>query len=189
MLGKVEKVRSLNNVNLLHETDAYPANLREGKLEIAEENDIDYYKAVAYRGLGDKAKENEYLVKATVGSKVPQQAFFYNDQQPDKIFYQGLAWADLGNSGKANSRFHALIKHGEYYLFEDCKIDYFAVSLPDLAIWEEDLNVRNQIHCNYVMGLGHLGLGHLDKAREFLSNVLKLDSNHQDSQLILASIK
>ena len=176
-------------VDLLLETDVYPANLREGKLETVEENDLNYYKALAYKGLGDEAKANEFFIKATLGAKEPQQAFFYNDQQPDKIYYQGLAWKALGNQGKANSRFHALIKHGEYYLFEDCKIDYFAVSLPDLAIWEDDLNVRNQIHCNYVMGLGHLGLGHIEKAKEFLSRVLELDSNHQDSQLILAGLE
>ena len=175
-------------VKLLHETDVYPANLREGKLEIAEENDINYYKGIAYRGVGDQAKANEFLVKATIGSKEPQQAFFYNDQQPDKIYFQGLAWAALGEQGKANGRFHALIKHGEYYLFEDCKVDYFAVSLPDLAIWEEDLNVRNLIHCNYVMGLGHLGLGNTEKAKEFLTKVVELDVNHQDSQLILSTL-
>ena len=34
--------------------------------------------------------------RQTIGSSEPQQAFFYNDQQPDKIFYQGLAWRALG---------------------------------------------------------------------------------------------
>lgn len=175
-------------VALLHEIDSYPHNLGEGKLANAEENDIDYYKGVAYRGLGDEEKAAYYLQKATIGSSEPQQAFFYNDQQPDKIYYQGLAWAALGNMDKAHSRYNKLVGHGEKHLFDDCRIDYFAVSLPDLAIWEDDLNIRNQIHCYYVMGLGHLGLGHQDKAKEYLNKVRGLDINHIDSQLILNSI-
>ncbi|MDR1601393.1 MAG: hypothetical protein LBS42_03090, partial [Tannerella sp.] len=91
-------------------------------------------------------------------------------------------------TGKAISCFHKLINHGEKHLFDDCRIDYFAVSLPDLAIWEDDLNVRNRIHCYYVMGLGHLGLGHTDKAKEFFDKVLEPDINHQNIQLIASDI-
>ena len=39
---------------LLQATDQYPYNLGEGKLINAEENDIWYYKGLAYRGLGDE---------------------------------------------------------------------------------------------------------------------------------------
>ncbi|WP_029906748.1 DUF5107 domain-containing protein [Prevotella sp. 10(H)] len=166
-------------IKLLHETDEYPYNLGEGKLTVAEENDINYYKGIAYRGLGNEAKAKEYLVKATIGSREPKQAFFYNDQQPDNIYYQGLAWAALGNQAKANGCFHKLIDHGEHYLFKESRIDYFAVSLPDLAIWEDDLNVRNKIHCYYVMGLGLLGLGNNQKAKEYFSRALEMDNNHQ----------
>ena len=107
------------------------------------------------------------------------QAFFYNDQQPDKIFYQGLAWRALGEEGKARSRFHKLIDHGKKHLFDDCEIDYFAVSLPELQIWDDDLNIRNQIHCNYVMALGYSGLGDHEKAEYFYAQVKALDVNKQ----------
>lgn len=170
---------------LLHEIDTYPHNLGEGKLTNAEENDVDYYKGIAYRGLGDEKQARVYLLKATVGSSEPQQAFFYNDQQPDKIYYQGLAWEALGDTDKAKSRYNKLINHGEKHLFDNCRIDYFAVSLPDLAIWEDDLNTRNQIHCYFVMGLGNLGLGNTAKAKEYMEKVRQLDINHQDSQLIM----
>ena len=61
------------------------------------------------------------------------------------------------------------------------RLDYFAVSLPDLLVFDADLNLRNKIHCLYVQGLGHLGLGngHLEKAEEYFEEVLKLDVNHQ----------
>lgn len=167
---------------LLKETENYPYNLGEGKLANAEENDIWYYKGEAYRGLGDEENAKACFEKATIGSPEPQQAFYYNDQQPDKIFYQGLAWRALGDEDKARSCFNKLIKHGEKHLFDTCRIDYFAVSLPDLAIWEDDLNKRNRIHCNYVMGLGYLGLNETSKAIEFLDKVIELDINHQGGQ-------
>lgn len=172
-------------LQLLHETDSYPYNLGEGKLINAEENDINYYKGIAYKGLNDEVNATRYLMMATQGSSEPQQAFFYNDQQPDKIFYQGLAWRALGQEDKASDRFNKLIAHGEKHLFDTCKIDYFAVSLPDLAIWDDDLNVRNQIHCFYVMGLGYLGLGDVEKARHYFSELRKLDINHQGGQIHL----
>ncbi len=186
---KISEGRFAEAVALLNETEAYPHNLGEGKLANAEENDIHYYMGIAYRGLGDEGKAKVFLARATQGSPEPQQAFFYNDQQPDKIFYQGLAWRALGDESKARSRFNKLIGHGEKHLFDHCRIDYFAVSLPDLAIWDDDLNKRNRIHCHYVMGLGHLGLGEYAKACEFLGEVAKLDVNHQGAQIHLQMAK
>jgi tetratricopeptide (TPR) repeat protein len=175
-------------LDVLHETDVYPHNLGEGKLINIEENDVNYYKGVAYKGIEEEEQALFYFNKATTGSSEPQQAFFYNDQQPDKIYYQGLAWEALGNADKAKSCYNKLINHGEKHLFDACRIDYFAVSLPDLAIWEDDLNIRNQIHCCYVMGLGHLGLGNTAKAKEFLETVNLLDINHQYCQSILKDL-
>ena len=181
----IKEGRFADALSLLKETESYPHNLGEGKLAGAEENDIHYYMGVAYRGLGQEKDAVECFKKATEGSAEAKQAFFYNDQQPDKIFYQGLAWRALGCEDRARSRFNNLIKNGEKHLFDKCRIDYFAVSLPDLAIWDDDLNKRNKIYCNYVMGLGFLGLNDLTKATEFLREVKNLDVNHQGGQIHL----
>lgn len=172
-------------LDLLNATNVYPHNLGEGKLINAEENDIWYYKGLAYRGLQQEDEAVKWFKMAVTGSSEPQQAFFYNDQQPDKIFYQGLAWRALGQEDKARSCFNKLIAHGEKHLFDTCRIDYFAVSLPDLAIWEDDLNKRNRIHCEYVMGLGYMGLGEVQTAARWLNEVHRLDINHQGVQLHL----
>ncbi len=170
---------------LLAETEAYPHNLGEGKLANAEENDINYLKGLACRALGREEEAVLYLQKATVGSSEPQQAYYYNDQQPDKIYYQGLALEALGETDKAKGRFNKLINHGKKHLFDKCRIDYFAVSLPDLAIWEDDLNIRNQIHCYYVIGLGELGLGNVASGRQYLQKAWELDINNSDIRFIL----
>ena len=175
----IKEKQYLEAISLLKETDHYPHNLGEGKLINAEENEVDYYKGIAYQKLGNKSESIRYLIKATQGSSEPQQAFYYNDQQPDKIFYQGLAWRALGEESKARSCFNKLIDHGKKHLFDECKIDYFAVSLPELAIWEDDLNVRNKIHCYYVMALGYSGLKMKELEEEYYDKVKELDLNKQ----------
>ena len=52
----------------------------------------------------------------------------------------------------------------------------FSTRFVDL---EDDLNLRNQIHCNLVMGLGYLGLNDRKTAERFLGKVRELDINHQ----------
>lgn len=162
----------------LKETDNYPLNLGEGKLSTIAENDIEYYKGLAYLELNEKENATIWLGKATEGLQEPQQAFFYNDQSPDKIYYQGMAWKLLGDEKRAAERFQALVRHGQEHMNDECEIDYFAVSLPDLAIWDDDLNKLNQIHCHYVIGLGNLGLGKISEARERLEKVLEMDVAH-----------
>ena len=163
----------------------YPENLGEGKLTGAQENNIHYYVGCAYEGLGLTEKATEYFSAASQGLEEPASAMFYNDQPPDMIFYQGLAWLKLGNLKEAKRRFNKLIDYGEQHLFDDVKIDYFAVSLPDFLVFEDDLNKRNKVHCHYIMGLGYLGLQEFKKAQIQFSRALELDINHQGARVHL----
>jgi len=167
----------------LQAMDEYPHNLGEGKLYGAQENDVLYWKGMAFQGLGDDGKADQCWQRASVGQSEPSAAMFYNDQQPDKIFYQGLALVQLGKTDDAHRRFNKLKDHGERHLFDTVKMDYFAVSLPDMLIWDDDLQKRNTLHCMYLIGLGYLGLGHTVKARELFSNILEQDINHAGSRV------
>ncbi|HLP16538.1 MAG TPA: DUF5107 domain-containing protein [Bacteroidota bacterium] len=175
-----------NALTHLNATDEYPHNLGEGKLYGAQENDIQYWKGIAFHGLNDTASAMQCWQRASIGSSEPSAALFYNDQQPDQIFYQGLALARLGQSDNARRRFNTLKDYGERHIFDTVKMDYFAVSLPDLLIWDDDLQKRNTLHCTYLIGLGYLGLGNAMKAREYFSAILEQDINHTGSRLHLA---
>ena len=59
------------------------------------------------------------------------------------------------------------------------------MSLPDLLLFQEDLTVRNQGHCHFLIGLGCLGLGELDRARESFRRTLEIDPSHQGALLQL----
>jgi tetratricopeptide (TPR) repeat protein len=163
---------------LLEQAKTYPHNLGEGKLHGTAENDIDYWLGCLYEGLGDKDKAKAYFELASKGLSDPSPAIFYNDQQPDKIFYQGLALQKLSRTDEANTRFDNLLNYGKVHMNDDVKLDYFAISLPDLLIWEENLNVINKIHCNYMIGLGQLGKGNDAKASDALMNVINTNLSH-----------
>ena len=156
----------------------YPHNLGEGKLHGAQENDIFYWLGCAYENIGQKEIAKECFNAAVNGLSEPSVAMFYNDQQPDKIFYQGLAWIKLNENEKAKSIFQKLIDYGKAHINDTVKIDYFAVSLPDLLIFEDDLNMRNTLHCHYLIGLGLLGLKDFSNAKKELKLALVQDAMH-----------
>jgi len=103
---------------------------------------------------------------------------YYNDQPPHMMYYQGAALAELGHAGKARAVFNRMISYGEKHLFEKQVMDYFAVSLPDFLVFETDLDARNRAHCRYMMGLGYMGLGERDKAREAFEAALSDSPAH-----------
>lgn len=166
-------------INLLQKAEVYPTNLGEGKLYGAQENDIHYWLGCAYEGLGDQEKAIFYWEKAAIGISEPAPAIFYNDQPPDKIFYQGQALLKLGCREEAEKRFQNLLSYGMTHMDDQVKIDFFAVSLPDLMIFDDDLTKRNKIHCHYLIGLGKLGEGQTQEAKAHLDQVLTMDTAHQ----------
>ena len=139
--GKAEEA-----IRWLNECLVYPHHLGEGKLHGALDNDILYLLGKAYEALGDMEKARETWEAGTVAPLEPAAALYYNDAAPDKLFYAGMCELALGNTDKARGRFNRLITYGEQHIFDDVKPDYFAVSLPDLLIWESDLNTANEGH-------------------------------------------
>ncbi len=177
----IEKNYYTKALQLLTEAEDYPSNLGEGKLWGTQENDIHYLKGLVYKRMGDAAAAFNYFQLATKGINEPVQAIFYNDPQPDKILYQCLAWLQLGDPSKAETLLNRLVRFGELHMNDNISIDYFAVSLPELLVFDVDLNLRNKIHCLYLVALGNLGRGieSTDKLNNFFDSVLQLDCNHQ----------
>ena len=149
---------------LLEECLVYPPHLGEGKLYGAQDNDILYFLGRYEEG--------------TAGPTEPAAAMYYNDAKPDKIFYAALCYRKLGQEDKARGLFYKLINYGKQHIFDHVTMDYFAVSLPDLLIWEDSLDTKNLIHCNYMLALGYYGLGDRARAEHYLKEVENLDINH-----------
>ncbi len=156
----------------------YPENLGEGKLEGTKDNHINYYLGVVMENQGKTEDARAYFEPAGVGTDEPAGMMYYNDQPADMIYYQGLAKVKLGKPVEARARFYKLLDYGEQHMFDPVKIEYFAVSLPDFLIYEEDLDKKNKAHCNYLIGLGKMGLGDIKGAKEALEETIRLDHAH-----------
>ena len=159
---------------LLEECLAYPSHLGEGKLFGAQDNDFLYFLGRYEEGI--------------VGPTEPAAAMYYNDAKPDKIFYAGLCYRRLGQENKARGLFNKLVTYGKQHLFDHVTMDYFAVSLPDLLIWDDSLDVKNRIHCLYMLALGYYGLGDNEHGERYLQEVEQLDINHQGVQALRSLI-
>ncbi|MBQ7371699.1 MAG: DUF5107 domain-containing protein [Blautia sp.] len=176
--NSTEKQTYVTAGELLQKALEYPLNLGEGRLEGTKDNHIWYLLGTVKEVLGEDAEE--CYRKATEGTDEPAGMMYYYDQPADMILYKGLAYEKLGEHRAACACFHKLIDYGEQHIHDEVKIDYFAVSLPDFLIFEDDLTKRNEAHCYYLMGLGNLGLGQKVHAAEYFEEVLRRDPSHQN---------
>jgi tetratricopeptide (TPR) repeat protein len=161
----------------------WPLSLGEGKLPGTRENNIHYWLGVAARGMGDDEQARQWWRQASQGDLEPTSAQYYNDQPPEMIFYQGLSHEALGNAGQAQARFQSLVEYGESHLEDEVAIDYFAVSLPDFLVFDIDLQLRHQLHCRFMRGLGLLGLRDAQEAEQEFAAILQADVNHMGALL------
>ena len=176
---------------LLRNALTYPENLGEGKLEGTKDNHIYYHLGLALEGQNKYDEANHCYQLATIGTDEPAGAMYYNDQPADMIYYQGLALLKLGNTTAARKRFERLEHYGKTHLNDTVKLDYFAVSLPDFLIFDDDYTLQNQVHCHYLMGLAALGYSALEhsgqnlrqQAKEQFSKALELNPSHMMAQL------
>ncbi|MBQ8822301.1 MAG: DUF5107 domain-containing protein [Lachnospiraceae bacterium] len=167
----------------LEKAFTYPHNLGEGKLEGCKDNHLYYHLGLVEEALGNTEKARECFELATLGTDEPAGVMYYNDQPADRLLYQGLAHLKLGQRTNAQQRFHRLTGYGEKHLEDEVKIEYFAVSLPDLTVFEDDYTLRNRAHCNYLIGLGNLGMGNQEIARKYFAKAAELESAHQMSRI------
>ncbi|MEN6595342.1 MAG: DUF5107 domain-containing protein [Clostridiaceae bacterium] len=175
---RIQKQAYAEAVELLQRATVYPENLGEGKLANAKENDIYYWLGVAYLDLGNAERAKSSFEQAALGDDEPAGMMYYNDQPPEMVFYKGLALRALDRKAAAARCFGKLVEYGQTHENDTVKIDYFAVSLPDLMVFEEDLNARNRAHCRFMTALGLLGKGETEPARELLGGILRDNPNH-----------
>lgn len=175
-------------VDLLTQAQTYPHNLGEGKLLGTRENELLYLLGVTHEKSGKQELAKDCFEKASAGLSEVSAAIFYNDQQPDTIFFRGLALQKLGQSIEARKCFDMLVDYGAKHQHDHVKIDYFAVSLPDLLIWEDNLDFRNRQLCLYLMGLGYLGKNENQKAAGLFDQVLQNDPAHPKARFFRAGI-
>lgn len=175
-------------IGLLERTLSYPVNLGEGKLPNVPDNQANYYMGIAYREMGNVQKSQECFERASKGDLTPDRALYYHDQPSDYIYYAGLAFAELGNTHMAKKAFNQLISFGERHIFDEVGYDYFAVSLPEIEVYQDELSVRNRKYCNYLAALGYAGKGNSEKAKKLCNAILAEQADDQGAIELLRNL-
>ena len=172
--GKEEEAEAL-----LKHTLQYPDNLGEGKLPNTPDHEAYYYLGLVNRMKENPENAQKYFELAAAGQQTPEPVLYYNDQPSDFIYYQGLANRELGREDLAQKAFHQLITYGERHLFDQTAYDFFAVSLPEIEVFQDDIKLRNVQYCNCLRALGYLGIGDKEKASTLIQEILERQNDYQ----------
>jgi len=146
----------------------YPQNLGEGKHLLTLETHLDYFTGRAL-SLARRAEDANAAWRRAAKANVDTGMFAY---------FRALALRRLGDDAAATVLLRRLHEFAEKEMDADIKIDYFATSLPNFLIFEDDLAKRNHIECLFLRGIVRLGLGRPAEAAVDLRQVLAMDRNH-----------
>ena len=146
----------------------YPRNLGEGKHLLTSETHLHYFAGVALSRLNRAEEARESWRKAASG----------DDETTMFAYYRALALRSLGEESAATRLLRDVRRYASERRNAEVKIDYFATSLPNFLLFEDDIQERNQIDCQFLCALASLGLGEYAVAEEQLRQVLARDANH-----------
>jgi tetratricopeptide (TPR) repeat protein len=157
----------------------YPENLEVGQpyheIRLPQ---VDYMMGLAYGKLDNATKSRELFQQATAAQWREQRR-----EQPDMLFYQGLAALKLGQNAEATRCFDDLIAEGNKELAAGSEVDYFA------KFGERRSSSLRLADAHYLIGLGNLGKGETAKARDEFQSAVKLNVNHLGAVTQLATVR
>jgi tetratricopeptide (TPR) repeat protein len=180
LLGRSFLERSNPQKALAHFSAAreYPQNLGEGKHLLTRETHLDYFAGLALSQMGRPDEARTCWIRAAA-----------DDSSITWLSYYRAASLDvLGRKEEAASLLRQMGDLADRQMDTEVKIDYFATSLPNLLLFEDDLQTRNRVDCLFLLALSELGLGKPERAMELLNQVLSLDCNHIAAQQELESL-
>ncbi|BCX49708.1 tetratricopeptide repeat-containing protein [Haloferula helveola] len=91
-------------------------------------------------------------------------------------YYRGLSLIELGRENEAVGLFEDMRQFARTMLSEPAKIDYFATSLPNLLVFDEDLRSRRDADAWLLIALASHGLRAFDEAESAVEKVLAFDA-------------
>ena len=157
----------------------YPENLGEGKHLLTLERDLDYYSGLAAQQMGDQDLARRYWESAAA----PLRNVGFHS------YFRAQSARALDREDEACSIFSELLTFASDQLETEPKIDYFATSLPNLLLFDDDLRARNRLDAELLIGLAEHGLGETQKAISLLEKIAKEDQNNLQAGEMLRWIK
>jgi tetratricopeptide (TPR) repeat protein len=143
----------------------YPENLSVGRpANDQRAPQVAYYTATALEALG-KPREARQLYQ-TAAEQQPTRNW------PETQFYQALCRRKLGQDEAAARVFDALIETGNSRLTQGSSADFFA------KFGEQQTKQAREASARFILGLGLLGKGQTDEARQQFKQAVQLNRSH-----------
>ena len=145
----------------------YPENLGEGKHLLTLERDLDYFSGLAAEQLGDTQLAKIYWKAAA--APLPSMNIH--------SYFRALSLRELGEEHVAHAALSRLAEFAAERMEVEPKIDYFATSLPNMLLFDDDLGKRNRVESQLLSALACHGLGDAEQAIQQLERVVVEDPN------------
>lgn len=138
-----------------------------------------YYKVDYSRGVDISRYKNLPVPTSYMAAKSDYDfAGGYDDGVQAGILHVADHHISPGKTQEALQRFDKLIAYADAHAEDSVRIDYFAVSLPDFLVFDEDLNRKNRVHCGFMKALGLLGKDARAAAQDCFEKALAEDNSH-----------
>ncbi len=157
----------------------YPENLGEGKHLLTLERDLDYFSGLAAERLGDAKLAQTHWRAAAAPLAAPGI----------HSYFQALAMQALGNPSAAREILPSLAEFSAKQMEVEPRIDYFATSLPNFLLFDDDPGKRNRVESLLLSALARHGLGDVATAVHLMQQVLEADPNHLFASEMLRWLK
>ena len=132
-----------------------PPSLGEAYHPLQAKADVNYWigRSLAALGRGDEARQHFTASAQEVGDFSAMEVVEHSPLS----YYRGLSLQQLGRHEQAAALFDELKLFAERQLRIPFEIDYFATSLPNLLVFDEDLQARHEADSQHLIDLAETG--------------------------------
>lgn len=164
-----------------------PDNLGEARHLLAADAHLHYELGRSYFDMGETERAQEHWKKA-IATSGDFSSMAVCEYSPIDL-YRALSLSALGRFDEQKELLNNLREFGNQKLSTVAKIDYFATSLPNLLVFEDDIQKRQRAEGYYLIGLSYLGEDNLRVGKEHLQKVIEIDPAHSGALFHLAIFK
>jgi tetratricopeptide (TPR) repeat protein len=161
----------------------FPSNLRAERREGAatRQAEVSYWIGVAHEGVGDDAGAREaWRTAASIALPRQDRGEAVSASDGVQLYHQARALGRLDREGQATAMYHEVRRLGEALLARSsATISFFS------SFGERQSQRARLASAHYLIGLGLLGLGHEDAARQRFTQALEASPDHLGARTAL----
>jgi tetratricopeptide (TPR) repeat protein len=152
-----------------------PEQLGEARHLLANQSEILYWAGVAASELGETAEAQIWWQRAAAH----REDTHGSNAQPvsELTYWTALALRSLGNQEEAQNLLLEIEAYSHKLEKETTQIDYFATSLPNMLLFNEDVARNNLVESRFLRAQALLGLNRTSESVALLNSIMEIETN------------